>query len=92
MESGDACVADLLDSVHYEMNGMVRSHHVYKSVQSPVITEQLILKKEPICQSTGRICSGNDKGLLDTGQHSVGKVFTDDMVFYCMKRQTAECY
>ena len=52
MASGDAHVAVQLDSVHYEMNSMVRSHHVYKPVQSPVITEQLILKKEPTRQST----------------------------------------
>ena len=52
MASGDARVVDLLDSVHYEMNSMIRSRHVYKSVRSPVITEQLILKKDPTCQST----------------------------------------
>ena len=29
------------------MNSMVHGHHVYKSVQSPVIGEQLSLEKEP---------------------------------------------
>ena len=52
MTAGDACVLDLLDLVHHEMNSMlVRSHHVYKSVRSPVIGEQLVMEKEPDGQS-----------------------------------------
>ena len=47
MAAGDIRVADPVDtSVHHEMDDVVRSHHVYKSVWSPVI-EQLILEKEP---------------------------------------------
>ena len=37
MEAGDACVADQLDTVHHETASVARSHHVYKSVWSPVI-------------------------------------------------------
>ena len=47
MATGDACVSDLLDTVHHEMDNVVRGHHVYKSVWLPVIGEQLILEKEP---------------------------------------------
>ena len=46
MAAGDTCVADLLDTVHHEMDSLVRGHHVYKSVWSPVI-EQLLLEKGP---------------------------------------------
>ena len=46
MEAGDACVADQLDTVHHEVDCVVCSHHVYKSVWPPVI-EQLVLEKEP---------------------------------------------
>ena len=53
MAAGDAHVLDPLHSVHHEMNSMpVHSHHVYEAVRSPVIGEQLILEKEPDCQST----------------------------------------
>ena len=46
MEAGDVHVADPLDTVYHEMDGMVCSHHVNESVQSPVIGEQLIMEKE----------------------------------------------
>ena len=32
MAAGDACVADLVDTMHYEMDSVVRSRHVYRSV------------------------------------------------------------
>ena len=48
---------------------MVYSHHVYKSVWSPVIGEQLILEKEPAGQSTRWICSAGDKGFSESGQN-----------------------
>ena len=51
MGAGDTLVADPVDAAHHEMDNMVRSHHVYKSVWSPVI-EQLVLEKEPAGQST----------------------------------------
>ena len=62
MTAGNSCVADLLDTVHHEMDSVFRSHHVYKSVWSPIIGEQLILEKEPANQSTWWIYSGSDKG------------------------------
>ena len=53
MAAGDARVLDPLDHVRYEMNSvLVCSHHVYKSVRSPVIGKQLVLEKEPDGQST----------------------------------------
>ena len=51
MAAGNSCVADPVDTVHHEIESMVRSHHVYKSVLSPVL-EQLGLEKEPVSQST----------------------------------------
>ena len=45
MEAGDIHVTDPLDTVHREMDGMVCSRHVYDSVQSPVIGEQLMEKE-----------------------------------------------
>ena len=61
-EAHDTCVADLLDTVHHEMESVFHSHHVYKSVWSPVIEEQLVLEKEPADQLTQQIYSGSDKG------------------------------
>ena len=51
MATDDVHVADLLDTVHHEMDGMVRSHHV-NLCGLPVIGEQLVLEKEPASQST----------------------------------------
>ena len=50
MATGDTLVVDLVVTVHHEMDSIIRSHHVYKSVQSPVIGEQLLLEKEPAGQ------------------------------------------
>ena len=47
--SWDSHVADPVDTVHHEMDSMVRGHCFYTSVWSPVI-EQLILEKEPAVQ------------------------------------------
>ena len=47
MAAVDTCVAHPLDTVHHEMDSMVHSHHVYKSVWLPVIGERLVLEKEP---------------------------------------------
>ena len=52
MAAGDTSVADPVDTMHLEMGSAVRSQRVYKSVQSPVIGEQLVLEKEPVGQST----------------------------------------
>ena len=53
MEAGDTHVADLVDTVHHEMDcSTVCSHRVYKSVYLPVIGEQLLLVKKPAGQST----------------------------------------
>ena len=46
MEAGDIHVANPLDTVHHEMDGMACNHHIYESVQLPVIGEQLIIEKE----------------------------------------------
>ena len=51
MAAGNSCVADPVDTEHHEIDSMVRSHRVYKSVWSPVL-EQLGLEKEPVSQST----------------------------------------
>ena len=37
MVAGDVRVADLLDTAHHEIDNVVCGHHVYKSVQLPVI-------------------------------------------------------
>ena len=60
MGTGDARVADRLNTVHHEIqDSVVRSHHVYKSVWSPVI-EQLVLEKEIAGQSIRWIFSGTE--------------------------------
>ena len=41
-----------VDTVYHEMDSIVCSHHVYKSVWLSVIGEQLVLEKEPAGQST----------------------------------------
>ena len=46
MATGDTHVADQLDTVHHKIGSEVHGYHVYKSVWSPVIREQLILEKE----------------------------------------------
>ena len=56
MEAGDTRVANLVDTVHHEIDSVVRNHCVYKSVWSP-LTEQLTLEKEPVDQSIQYICS-----------------------------------
>ena len=45
MTAGNTHVADPLDTVYYEMDNMVHSHHAYKSVWLPIIGEQLILER-----------------------------------------------
>ena len=45
MAAGNTRVVDLLDTVHHEIDSVAHSHHVYKSVWSPV-KEQLIQEKE----------------------------------------------
>ena len=42
MAADNTGVADPLDTVQHKMGGVVCSHHVYKSVWSPVLGEQLI--------------------------------------------------
>ena len=82
----NAYVADLLDTVHHEMDSMVCSHHVYKSVWFSVIGEQLVPEKEPANQSTRWICSGCDKGFSDSVPHYVEKfIHTSRGIFYYMK-------
>ena len=49
MEAGN--IHNLLDTVHHEMNSMVHSDHVYKSVWSSVVGEP-VLEKESVGQST----------------------------------------
>ena len=71
-EADDVRVADQLDTAHHKMDSVICSHRVYKSVWSPII-ENLVLEKEPTCQSTRSICSGSDKGFSDSGPHSVRK-------------------
>ena len=44
--ASNAHVADQLDTVHHEMDSMVRGHHVYKSVWSPVVGQKIVLEKE----------------------------------------------
>ena len=79
---GDTCVPDPLDTVHNKMDSVVCSHQVHKYVWSPVLGEQLVLKKEPAGQSTWWIHSGSGKELSDSGPHSIRKkLFIDHMVF-----------
>ena len=52
MAAGDTHVADLVDTVHHEMDSAICSHHDYKSLWSPVKGEHLVLEKEPAGQST----------------------------------------
>ena len=82
MDTSDTHVADLLDTVHHEMDSVVRGHHVYKSVWLPVTGEQLILEKEPANPHNDFAVAV--KGFSDSGPHSK-KLFTDHMVLYCVK-------
>ena len=52
MRAGDIHIADPLNTVHHEMDSMVYSDHVYKSVWSPIIGKTTCSEKEPIGQST----------------------------------------
>ena len=45
MEAGNTRITDLLDTVHHEMDSVVHSYHVYKSVWSSVIREPVLEKK-----------------------------------------------
>ena len=47
MATSDTRAADLVDTVHHKMDSVINSHRFYKSVQSPVTGEQLVLEKEP---------------------------------------------
>ena len=38
MDTGNACVADPLDTAHHEMDHVIHGHHVYKFVWSPITT------------------------------------------------------
>ena len=79
MAAGDTRVADLIDSVHREMDSAVCGHHVYKSVWLAVI-EQFVLEN-PAGQSTWWIAvSGTDKGFSDIWLYFVGSLFTDHVV------------
>ena len=69
MAAGDIHVADLLDT---EMDSVIRSHCIYKSMWLPLMGEQLVLEKEPASQST--LCSGNDNEFLHSGPHSIRKI------------------
>ena len=51
MTSGDTHVANPLDFMHYEIDSMVHSYYAYKSVQSPIIVEQLILRRSSLANS-----------------------------------------
>ena len=79
MDTGHTHVADLLDTVHREMDSVVHGHHVYKSVWLPVIGEQLILEKEPANPHNELAVAV--KGFSDSGPH-FKYLFTDHMVFY----------
>ena len=46
MEAGNTCAADLVDTVHNEMDRAVSGHCFYKSVWSRVIDKQVLLEKE----------------------------------------------
>ena len=48
MAAGDTHVEDPVDTVHYEMESVVHSHHVYKSVWSPV--RRTTHSREGACQ------------------------------------------
>ena len=52
MATGDTRAADPVDTVHHKMDSVVHSYHFYKSMQLPVIGEQLVLEKEPAGQFT----------------------------------------
>ena len=89
MAAGDTRAVDPVDTVHHEKDSVVpRSHCFYKSVQSPLIGEQLILEKKPATQSTRLICTrvrGSDKRFSDSWLHSGKILFTDDVVLYYKK-------
>ena len=80
METGDTCVAELLDTVHHEMDSMIHGHHVYKSVWLPVIGKQLVLKKKP-ANPDNEFTVAVIKGSQTVG-HISNELFIDHMVFY----------
>ena len=50
MAAGDTHIADLVDTVHHKIDSKVHSHHVYKSVWSPVIRQRITRPREGACQ------------------------------------------
>ena len=80
MAAGDTCVADLVDTVHHEMDSTARSHHFYKSVQSSVIGDQLVLEKEPAGnRHDDFVVCGSVKGQFsDSWLHSI----TDSQIMW----------
>ena len=48
----DTHIVNLLNTVHHEMDRAVHSHHVYKTVWTPLISEQLVMDLVLIGHST----------------------------------------
>ena len=67
------------------MDSAFRSHHVYKSVQSPVIGEQLVLKSLPANPNNKFAVCDSDKGFSDSWPHYIGNLFTGHVVLYYTK-------
>ena len=55
MAAGDNHVEDPVDTVHHKMESAVHSHHVYKSVWSPVILRRTTHSREGACQPIAKM-------------------------------------
>ena len=84
MVTEDTYVAHPLDTVHHEMDSVVCSHHVYKSVWSPVI-EQLVLKRSLPANPHDKLRVAVKKYSQILGRILSEKLFKDHVVFYYMK-------
>ena len=84
MVTGNTHIAHLLDTVHHEMDNVVCSHHVYKSIWSPVI-EQLILKRSLPANTQDKFGVTVKKYSQILGHILSEKLFKDHVVFYYMK-------
>ena len=92
MEARDTCAADLVDTVHREMDSAVHNHRFYKSVQLRVIGKQVLLEKKPLANPHDEfaVC-GSGKRFSDSWLHSVEVIFANHMVLYYMKGSIVCC-
>ena len=69
-------------TLRHEMDSAVRIHHFYKSVHSPVITEQFACPQPINTMNLQYMAVINDYQIAASWPHSVEILFTDHVVSY----------